>query len=150
MTTALAFSLRAVKRARLAMPSASSPTPAAPAWRCRHVAVSVAAAMFSVFAPIAPSDGQVIGAVGSVATGGPQNVATINSETVSCRQLKDTLQKDGALTIVSGQRNWGDTFYGPGVPQCEFWSRPVFSYVSTNDGSCGAGYVCAQRVTGGR
>ena len=79
-----------------------------------------------------------------------QGPATVNASTASCKELKDKLQSTGTLNIVVGDRGWADTFYGPAVPQCQFWSKPMFSFVNSNDGSCGVGYVCVDRITGGR
>ena len=117
------------------------------------IALSAAAVTLSIIAATLPSygePGQVVAQVIPGAAYSPQDSAPVVAETLSCTQLKDRLQSAGTLDIVSGQRNWPETFYGPGVPQCQFWQRPQFMYVTTNDGSCGVGYVCAQRVTGGR
>ena len=116
-------------------------------WR---VAAFVTAGMVSANGLVAPGYGQVVGAPGPVAASGPQAPALVAADTLSCKQLKDRLERAGTLTLVSEQRGWGETFYGPDVPQCEFWSRPTFQYVTANDGPCGVGYICAQRVTGGR
>jgi len=79
-----------------------------------------------------------------------QDAAPVIAETVSCNDLKSRLQSTGTLDVVAGQRNWSETFYGPGVPQCQFWQRPQFMYLSASDGSCGLGYICVQRITAGR
>ena len=62
-------------------------------------------------------------------------------------ELKSRLAKSGSLTLVVGPRGAGDTYYGR-VPQCEFWQRPVFSYVNTSDGRCDVGFVCAAKISG--
>ena len=72
---------------------------------------------------------------------------TINTNTTSCKELKSKLQNSEALILVSGPRGWGDTYYAR-VPQCEFWQRPVFSSVKTNDGWCAVGYICATKISG--
>ena len=123
----------------------------AQAWR-NCISISVAAAAVSMIVlttPIHGETGQLVAQAAPAAAYRPQGPVPINAEAVSCKELKDRLQSAGTLDILSGQRGWGETFYGPGVPQCQFWQRPQFMYVSTNDGSCGAGYICAQRVTGG-
>ena len=94
--------------------------------------------------------GALVAQAGPASAYRPQVPGPINAEAVSCKSLKDTLQSAGTLDILTEQRGWGETFYGPGVPQCQFWQRPEFMYVRANDGACGVGYVCAQRVTGGR
>jgi len=42
---------------------------------------------------------------------------------------------------------WGDTFYGPAVPRCQFWQMPQFTYVRTRDGLCGVGYICVEKYS---
>ena len=117
------------------------------------IAVSVAAGTFSmiVLTTLSSGDtGQVVAQAGPAATYRPQDPAPLVAATVSCKELKDRLQSAGTLDIVPEQKSWSETFYGPEVPQCQFWQRPQFMYVNTNDGSCGLGYICVQRVTGGR
>ena len=121
------------------------------AWRS-CISISVAAGTLSMLVPTTPvygDIGQFVAQASPAAAYRPQDPAPINAQAVSCKELKDKLQSAGTLDIVSGQKSWSETFYGPGVPQCQFWQRPQFMYVSTNDGSCGAGYICVQRVTGG-
>ena len=137
------------KRARGTAGRQNSPTSKSRARR-RVIATFVATGMLSLSALMGPSYGQVVGPAGPPVTNRGQPPALVTADSLSCKQLKDSLQSAGTLNIVSGQRSWGDTFYGPGVPQCEFWSRPMFQYVTANDGPCGVGYICAQRVTGGR
>ena len=77
-----------------------------------------------------------------------QNPAPINPEALSCNALKARLQTTGELNILVGSRGgWGDTFYGPAVPRCQFWQMPVFSYVRTSDGVCGVGYICVEKLS---
>jgi hypothetical protein len=71
----------------------------------------------------------------------------INTDTSSCNALKSALQNSGALTLVSGLRGWGDTYYAR-VPRCQFWQRPLFAYVTANDGLCGVGYICTDKLSG--
>jgi len=89
---------------------------------------------------------QIVAAADPVEANRAQVPASVNSENVSCKELKDKLESAGSLTILSGPKGWGDTFYGPRVPQCQFWTRPVFSYVSTRDGLCGVGYICVEKL----
>jgi hypothetical protein len=115
--------------------------------------MSVAAGAFSMIVFATPGHGgtdQVVAAADPVAANRPQVAAPINAETMSCAELKDRLRSAGTLTVLSEQRSWSDTLYGPEVPQCQFWTRPMYEYVRTNDGACGAGYICAERTTGGR
>jgi hypothetical protein len=50
------------------------------------------------------------------------------------------------MSILSGPRGaWGDTFYGPAVPQCPFWQVSQFTYVRARDGLCGVGYICIDK-----
>ena len=113
-------------------------------WNSRLSVVAGAMAMMMLSASSHGQTGQ------PTATSNPQVSSTINAATVSCRDLKANLQRAGTLTIVSEPRGWADTYYGPAVPQCEFWLKPKFSYVSTNDGACDVGYTCVDRVTAGR
>ena len=110
-----------------------------PTWR-GFLAASAAAGAFSLALVAAPSHAQTAPAAAASAP-------TINTNTTSCKELKSRLQNSGPLTLVSGPRGWGDTYYAS-VPQCEFWMRPVFSYVTTNDGWCGVGYICAAKISG--
>ena len=72
---------------------------------------------------------------------------TTDTNTTSCQELKSRLRDSGTLTLVSGPRGWGDTYYAR-IPRCEFWQRPVFSFVTASDGWCGVGYICAAKVMG--
>jgi hypothetical protein len=115
--------------------------PSLPMWR-GFLAASAAAGAISLALVAAPSHAQAVPAAGASAP-------TINTNTTSCKELKSRLQNSGSLALVSGPRGWGDTYYAR-APQCEFWQRPQFSYVTTNDGWCGVGYVCAAKISGGR
>ena len=114
-------------------------TPSVPTWR-GFSAASAAASAFSLALAAVPSPAQT----GPAAAG---SAPTIDTSTTSCQELKSRLQNSGALTLVSGPRGWGDTYYAR-IPQCEFWLRPVFSYVTTNDGWCGVGYICVAKFSG--
>jgi hypothetical protein len=138
-----------VESARGAAGTETSPASKARA-HLRRSAAFVTAGMLTASVLTAPGYCQVGGAAGPAAANRGQIPAAVTADTLSCKQLKDSLQSAGTLTIISGQKAWGETFYGPGVPQCEFWSRPMFEFVTASDGPCGVGYVCAQRVTGGR
>jgi hypothetical protein len=96
------------------------------------------------------SHGQAVAAADPVAAGRPQVPAPIVADAQSCTALKDALRSAGTLTVVPEQRSWGETFYGPDVPQCQVWQRPMYKYVSASDGACGLGYICVERTTGGR
>jgi hypothetical protein len=79
---------------------------------------------------------------------GQQTPAPVNPESMSCTALKARLHSQGELSILSGPRGaWGDTFYGPAVPRCQFWQMPQFTYVRTADGLCGIGYICVERLS---
>jgi hypothetical protein len=92
--------------------------------------------------------GQVPGASEAVPANAQQNPAPVNPETESCNALKARLQSAGQLPILSGPRGaWGDTFYGPAVPRCQFWQMPVFQYVRASDGLCGVGYICVDKLS---
>ena len=110
------------------------------------IAACVAA---SAFVGTNPSQGQAVQAPGaSSAAPATQYPAPVNPETLSCNALKARLQSTGQLTILVGTRGgWGDTFYGPAVPRCQFWQMPLFTYVRANDGLCGVGYVCVEKIS---
>lgn len=131
----------------LGMRAKVSSTAIARASRSR-IATCVAAGAFTTILLTTPgcgSTGQVVAAVDPGATNRPQDPGLVNAENASCKELKDALQTSGSLTILAGPRGWGGTFYGPRVPRCEFWSRPVFSYVNAKDGLCGVGYICVEK-----
>lgn len=106
--------------------------------------------MIALIAPAYGQTGQSVPAATSVATYRAEDRPPVNSETLSCNQLKADVQKSGGLSIVSEPRRWPETFYGPELPQCDPWSKPLFEYVKASDGACAVGYICAPRVTGGR
>lgn len=147
MMAAPELSLREVKERRVVMKTSISPT-----WIARaggSIALSAAAAAFSTLVLTRPSYGdtrQVVAAVDPVADNRPQEAPSTNAQSLTCKELKDKLESAGSLTILSGPKGWGDTFYGPRVPQCQFWERPVFSYVSTRDRLCGVGYICVMKL----
>ena len=116
--------------------------------RHRPIALCVAAAMLSsvVMAQSSHADTAVIAAADSVEATPPQFPASVNPQDFSCKDLKDKLASAGSLTILAGPRGYGDTFYGPRVPQCQFWQRPTFSYVRTRDSLCGVGYICVDKL----
>jgi hypothetical protein len=108
-------------------------------WRSvlRSIAVTCA---FNLALGAAPGHGETVPA--TVVAAPP-----IDTNTTSCNALKSTLQNSGALTLVSGTRGSGDTYYAR-VPRCQFWQRPLFAYVTTNEGLCGVGYICADKIGG--
>jgi hypothetical protein len=84
----------------------------------------------------------------SVTGNGQQAPAPVMPESLSCSELKGRLKSAGELNILSGPRGgWGDTFYGPAVPRCQFWQMPQFAYVRANDGLCGVGYICVEKYS---
>jgi hypothetical protein len=87
--------------------------------------------------------------VGSPVPGNEQqSPAPVNPESLSCNDLKAELKTTGELSILSGPRGaWGDTFYGPAVPRCQFWQTPQFTYVRARDGLCGVGYICVDKYS---
>jgi hypothetical protein len=105
--------------------------------------------MIALTTASAGDSGRIVAQASPVTTYRPQDPAPILAATVSCRELKDRLQNARTLDVLSGQKSWSETFYGPEVPQCQFWQRPQFMYVNANDGACGLGYICVQKVTGG-
>jgi len=123
---------------------------AAPAIRhflARCVAVAAAAAVM-VGSVSHAQTGQIPGAGVAVPGDGRQDSAPVDPATLSCNALKGKLQAAGQLSILSGPRGaWGDTFYGPAVPRCQFWQMPIFTYVRAADGLCGVGYICADKLS---
>ena len=83
--------------------------PSVPSWR-GFFAASAAAGAFSLALVAAPSHTQTDPAA---AVSAP----TVNTNTTSCKELKSRLQNSGALTLVSGPRGLGDTYYAR-APQC--------------------------------
>src|SRR5438874_10063682 len=120
---------------------------AAPALR-RFVTGCVAAVPILVTSVSHAQMGQIGGAGDPVVQNGQQNPAPVNPAALSCNALKAKLQTAGELSIVSGPKGaWGDTFYGPAVPRCQFWQMPVFTYVTAADGLCGVGYICVDKLS---
>ena len=111
-------------------------SPNAPASRRSRMLCTLAAS-FLVILPAAQSLAQTI--QGTPAAMRAQDGPPLDPRTLSCVALKDRLQRTGAL-YVTGRQGWSETFYG--VPQCEFWAKPSFDYVSASDGACGLGYLC--------
>ena len=140
-----------VKRIRIAV-SARIPSAAMASGRRGRIATAIVAAAVSMIVLTSLSYGQTgqVAAPPRPAATNPADPPSVNAATLSCKELKDALQRTGTLNVLAGQRGWPETFHGPEVPQCDIWSRPMFSYVSTNDGSCGLGYICAPRISGGR
>jgi hypothetical protein len=99
-----------------------------------------------VMAQPSHGDTAVMAAADSVEAIPAQLPASVNPQDFSCKDLKDKLASGGSLTILAGPRGYGDTFYGPRVPQCQFWQRPAFSYVRTRDSHCGVGYICVDKL----
>ena len=74
--------------------------------------------------------------------------APLDPQTLSCNDLKAQMKSSGELNLLVGPRNgWGDTFYGPGVPRCQFYQMPQFAYVKASDGRCGIGYICIDKMS---
>jgi hypothetical protein len=98
---------------------------------------------------VAQGYGQAAQAAGAEsAVGGPRTVAPVDPQSLSCNALKAELKTAGAMRIASGRAGvWGDTFYGPAVPQCPFWQAPQFTYVRARDGLCAVGYICVDKYT---
>ena len=116
----------------------------------RSLIATCAAAAFCL--GTTPSHGQAgpgPGASGGVPPNAPQYPAPTDPQTVSCSALKAQLQSSGQLPILVGgpRGGWADTFYGPQVPRCQFWQMPLFQYVRTNDGLCGVGYICVDKLS---
>ena len=111
----------------------------------RRLMVMCAAATFCLGTPA--SRGQA-GPGASAPPTAPQYPAPIDPQTVSCSALKAQMKSAGQLPILVGPRGgWPDTFYGPQVPRCQFWQMPMFQYVRTNDGLCGVGYICIDKMS---
>jgi hypothetical protein len=112
------------------------------------LATCMAAAAFLLTSASYAQIAQAPGAGGSVPGNGPQTPAPVNPESMSCNDLKAELKTAGELSLLSGPRGgWGDTFYGPAVPRCQFWQMPQFTYVRTRDGLCGVGYICIDKLS---
>jgi len=120
---------------------------AVPAQR-RLIATCMTATAFLFTSASYGQAGQVPAADGPVPGNGQKAPAPVMPESLSCTELKGQLKTAGELSILSGPRGgWGDTFYGPAVPRCQFWQMPVFTYVRAADGLCGAGYICVDKLS---
>lgn len=85
---------------------------------------------------------------GRAPPGGPQSLAPVDPQSLSCNDLKAQLKSTGEMQILVGPRGGsGDTFFGPAVPRCQFWQRPQFAYVRARDGLCGVGYICVDKYS---
>ena len=85
---------------------------------------------------------------GRVAGNAAQAPAAVNPQSMSCSDLKAQVKTTGELSIVAGPgAGWGDTFYGPGVPRCQFYQMPQFAYVRARDGLCGVGFICVDKLS---
>jgi len=116
--------------------------------RRRLIAKCLAAAAFVCASASYGQFGQAPAANGRPASNVQQTSAPVNPESLSCTELKGELRTAGELNILSGPRGgWGDTFYGPGVPRCQFWQMPQFTYVRARDGLCGVGYICIEKYS---
>lgn len=126
------------------MKTISSPRTA----RSRFIAACVGAAAFCLMSgshaqsqqpPIIQSPGPATG---------QQPVAPVDPQGLSCDDLKAQLKSAGTMSILSGPKGgWGDTFYGPAVPRCQFWQMPQFAYVRARNGLCGVGYICVDKLS---
>ena len=112
----------------------------------RPLALCAAAAVLSSTVMAQPGQADAAGAAANPVEAIPPLPASVNPQDFSCKELKDRLEGAGSLTILVGPRGYGDTFYGPRVPQCQFWQRPSFSYVRTRDSLCGVGYICVEKM----
>jgi len=122
----------------------STPSSRTPAQRRLLAALLGAASVLSVSATCGqPRQG----AVADVPGNAQQARAPVDPQALSCTDLKAQVKSAGELSILVGSRNgWGDTFYGPGVPRCQFYQMPQFAYVRARDGLCGVGYICIDKI----
>ena len=112
----------------------------------------LAACMAALAVVLAPAGyGQVAqppGPSGSAPGYAPQAPAPVDPQSLSCNDLKAELKTTGQLNLLYGPRGgWGDTFYGPAAPRCQFWQMPQFTYVRARDGLCGIGYICIDKLS---
>jgi hypothetical protein len=107
------------------------------------------AAATLLLVPSSYGQGQPPSIVGNPGQGTAQQApAPVDPRSLSCNDLKAELKKTGELRILSGPKGaWGDTFYGPAVPRCQFWQMPYFAYVRARDGQCGVGYICVDKYS---
>ena len=110
----------------------------------RFIAVAMATILLTSTLDEATAQGVGV-AADRVAESLPLYASPTDSQSVTCNALKERLERTGSLPILYGPKGFADTFYGPRVPQCQFWQRPVFTYVNTNDGLCGVGYICVEK-----
>ena len=106
---------------------------------------AVATAAILLGATFHDATAQSAGAADRVAASSPHAASPADAQSMTCAALKDELERTGSLPILYGPKGWADTFYGPRVPQCQFYQRPVFSFVNTRDGLCGVGYICVEK-----
>lgn len=118
-------------------------TPSTPLAPRMLIAAAIGATTFSL-APVThaqpppPADAPARGSIG----------APLDPQTLSCSDLKAQIKSSGELNLLVGPRNgWGDTFYGPAVPRCQFYQMPQFAYVKARDGRCGIGYICIDKMS---
>ena len=120
------------------------PTPAQP----RLLAICMGAATFLLMSASYGQARQALVADGPVAENKHQTLAPVNPQSQSCDDLKAQLKSAGTMSMLSGPKGgWGDTFYGPAVPRCQFWQMPQFTYVRARDGLCGVGYICVDKYS---
>ena len=135
---------RALRRTRMAMPASAAPTSRS------SLAALVAAHAFGFLVVALSSYAQTDPPGYVVARRGASQVTEatpqIAAGTLSCTELKSRIRDSGTLVIASGPTG-GDIFHAR-VPECEFWQRPQFSYVTAKDGWCGVGYICTGKVQG--
>jgi hypothetical protein len=123
----------------------STPSSTTPAQRTLLAALLGAASVLSL-SPTYAQPRQ--GAVADVAGNAQQARTPVDPQALSCTDLKAQVKSAGELSILVGSRNgWGDTFYGPGVPRCQFYQMPQFAYVRARDGLCGVGYICIDKIS---
>src|SRR2546423_2585565 len=117
-------------------------TPAKP----RFLATCMSVATFLLMSASYGQAAQARVADGPVPGNTNQTLEPVNPQSLSCDDLKAQLKSAGAMSILSGPRGgWGDTFYGPAVPRCQFWQMPQFTYVRARDRLCGVGYICVDK-----
>ena len=105
--------------------------------------VATAAILIAVF--LEDATAQSSGAADRATASSPHAALPTDAQSMTCKALKNELELTGSLPILYGPKGFADTFYGPGVPQCQFYQRPVFSFVTTRDGLCGVGYICVEK-----
>ena len=105
-----------------------------------HYSISLCTVAGSFAMILPPTSGVAQTVQGTPAAYRAAESPPLDPRTLSCDALKDRLQRMGGALYVTGRQGWGETFYT--VPQCEFWAKPSFEYVSASDGACGLGYLC--------